>query len=431
MESIELDDLNYISKKLVKSAQDVWSELDKKCKVLLTTIIRDIMGILKEYKYFDRKFITEETINLIKYNMISSSSCVVEEMGVIDNSSYIRKQLNTLKEYEIVYRTKKIRVKIYCNEDTCEENIKKIIVRLYNMFILYENKCDKTFNLLDFEYIFYLYNNPRRVSRHKSGREYIEEINRSKKKCFNTASGVTEHETQILRTSRIEDCLGLLTHEMLHGTSLIFITNSKLIHGINVNFTEAYVNMFAAIVNVYLTCIETNNIKAIECYLLVELIHSINHAIKYSILQGYSIKDILNDDTIVLHQNVYMYEYIVVKMFLFLNFKDNITSNKEFGDMFLSLDRPWTPDMTEYTSYIVDKFSKYTYLDCIGQIDRIHRSNLNKHTDNESMLMSYHAIDTMIISRDKEIKELYGGGDFFYKYIKYRTKYIHMKNNQS
>lgn len=445
MQNIELDYLNYISKKLVKSTQNVWDKLEDKYKLQLNNTVESIMKILEEKQYFKQPFITNP--DMIKYTLISSDECTVEEMGVVDNSVYIRKQLNRLNIYELLYRNDsketKITIKIYCNDkDNCDENIKKLMVRLYNMFILYRNKTNHMFNLLNFEYIFYLYNNPRRVNRKKNGREYIEEVNSHKTKCFNTASGVTEHKSKILRTSRIEDCLGLLTHEMLHGTSIIFITNQDLIYrGIEVNFTEAYVNMFAAIVNVYLTCIETDTVSSIKDYLLVELIHSINHSIKYSILQGYTIGDILNkestrEQSIVLPQNVYMYEYIVVKMLLFLNFNDLITSNKEFGDMFLSLDKPWLPTLNKYTDYIKRKFIEYNSnnIDIIKLVDTIHRTNLETFEETDkidgNMIMAYHAIDTMIINN--EIKELYGGSHIDkYKslYVKYKLKYLNLQKN--
>ena len=443
MDNIDINNLNYISKKLVDSAKHIWENLDKKHQQYLMKIIDDIINILDKKKYFSgNNFITSPD----SFTLVEDVECSVTEMGVIDNSKSIIKQFNQSKKYELEFNKKKVIVTIYHNNEDnptiLKKNIDKIMVRLYNLFILYKDKHTQenmfSFNLLEYEYIFYLYNNPRRVNRNMSGKEYLQSINNSHTKCFNTASGVTELRKQIIRTSRIEDCLGLLTHEVLHGCGLINIRDSELIsHGIKVNFTEAFVNMFAAILHVYLTCIEYNTMENIRDYLLIELIHSINHTIKYCIVQDISITSLFQTKQ-TLHQDVYMYEYIVVKMLLFINFKD--ITNKEFGNMFLSLNKPWIS--TKLTKYIQDKFLEYNKLsDIIKQIDSIHREYLKKLNESNkidgNMIMSYHAIDTMLIEPVKEIKQLYGGGNRSNeevnrnKYIKYKNKYVTLRKQSN
>ena len=451
MENIDINNLNYISKKLVDSADNIWVNLDKKYQQHLKNIVDDIINILDKKLYFNNvKELTPQ------YTLIDDTDCEIDEMGIIDNSKSIIKQFNKCKKYEL----DKAVVTIYHNNDDnadiLKKNIDKIMTRLHNLFILYKDKHidDFSFNLLEYDYIFYLYNNPRRVNRNMSGKEYLQSINNSHTKCFNTASGVTELRKKIIRTSRIEDCLGLLTHEVLHGCGLININDSNLIiHGIKVNFTEAFVNMFASIVNVYLTCIEHNMMEQIPKYLLIELIHSINHTVKYCIIQGISITSLFQKNQH-LHQDVYMYEYIVVKMLLFINFKD-ILSNKDFKNQFLSLSKPWSLSKP-MTKYIQDKFLKYNILsDTIKLIDKIHRKYLAELKESNkldgNMIMSYHAIDTMMIESSKEIKQLYGGStqlldkrninllymtqnasllDAEAKYLKYKTKYLLLKKQK-
>ena len=436
--------LNYISQKLINSTNNVLDNLEPKYKDQLNTIITNIMSIMSNY------FGKIDFNPAIKYTITSESSCKVSYMGVIDNSAFIKKQLNWKKVFKLLFNSYEINVTIYhderCNPETLKENIQKIMRRLYNLFSLYQNKkSDKLYNILNYEYIFYLYYNPRRVNQTMSGPEYLASINESQYKCFNTASGVTEHRNEIIRISRIEDCLGLLTHEVLHGCSLIYIdtdTPILYIHGIKVNFHEAFVNMFAAIVNVYLTCFELK-IDKIREFLLIELIHSINHTVKYCIIQGIDTNKIFINSSqkkIRLHQDVYLYEYIVAKMLLFLNFEHMIKNNKSFGDKLLSLTKSWLPQL-DYNDYIASIYIEYNkkYLDLIQRIDAIHRQYLQKNKEPKSihgnMIMSYHAIDIMTIEPENEIKELYGGMhqsndniDYKYKYLKYYNKYIKLKN---
>ena len=435
LDNLNLTNLNYISRKLVNSTKHIWDKLDIKYKDFLIKIIDGIMLRFDKNKYFDFKACNNE------YILIEDEKCNIEDMGgVIDDSNVIINNFNQCKKYKLKLNNKIIIIYHNKNDDIniLNKNIKKIMTRLCNLFILYKNKLKKKvicFNLLDYEYIFYLYNNPRRVNRDMTGAVYLQAINNSHTKCFNTVSGVTELQKHIIRTSRMEDCLGLLTHEVLHGCGLININNSSLTnHGIKINFTEAFTNMFASIVHVYLTCIECDIMEQIHNYLLIELIHSINHTVKFCIMQNITIESLFAPKQLVLHQDVYMYEYIVVKMLFFINF-NNLSIC--FFNKFLSLTKPWnmTHDMTsDMSKYIQNKFIEYNkFLDVIKIIDTVHRQYLNQVKESTqldgNMIMAYHAIDTIIIEPIKEIKELYGGENKYkQKYIKYKNKYIKLSS---
>ena len=69
----------------------------------------------------------------------------------------------------------------------------------------------------------------------------------------------------------------------------------------------------------------------------------------------------------------------------------------------------------------------------IEKITTIHTKYLNKYKESNTicgnMLMSYYAIDTMIL--ENNLVNLYGGGDNFYKlkYNKYKIKYNKLRGN--
>ena len=446
-------ELNIISQKLVNSTDNIYSNIEPKYKKELNQIVDNIYNTMNERNYFDmsKEFITNMNQNKLRYILVKSEPITLNSIDNVDTSTDILNKMNCMKIYELVFNSNKVLVTIYHNTrddiNILDKNVMKIMTRMHNLFLLYINKKDALFNLLKYSYYFYLYNNVRRANRNKSGKDYIDELHKSSMKCFNSSSGVTEFDNMTIRVTRTEDFLGLLTHEILHACSLIYVNIDSLnIHTIKVNMNEAYVNMFAAIVNCYLTCIE-NNINNVKKYILIEVIHSINHAIKFARIENYNIMDILNiDKGITLHQSASMYEYIVGKMILLLNFKEMVNSNKEFGNMIMSLDRPWSPSLNIYNSVIEKQFIKFNnllyYGKLISKIDKLHSLYLEKYEENNMvcgrMIMSYYAIDTMIIdgSVNKKYISMYGGGtnpcnhdiNYMNKYIKYKAKYIKLKN---
>lgn len=424
---------NYISKKLIHSSINTYKKLDINNKKELNTIVQNIIKNLTKYKYFDNIFCSYKNNN-VKYILIKTNKVNINNIYGIDTSDEIKKKMNLESLYHFTFDfgkgCKNIPITIYTSDkDNNTININKIMTRLYNLFTLYKNKNTSNYDLSLYNYIFYIYNNPRRAnkdifSQKLSSKDYLQKINQSSLKCFNTSSGITSFNKMYIIVSRTEDILGLLTHEILHGCGFINIDKSTTIHNISINFTEMIVNMFAAIVNTYLLCIELNKPKLLSCFLLIELIHSINHSIKYSILQKQSILTILNPNSkITLYQNASIYEYIVGKMIFFIFF-NKINKNKEFSNIFFSLNKSWDPRIFTYLDkYVIEQYniflSNKKILLLISNIEKIHLLNLSRYKDNNeicgNMLMQYYALDPININIDtiKKYKynKMYGGGD--------------------
>ena len=376
--------------------------------------------------------------------MIETKKVTIEHTP-IDTSNEIKKMMNTVSTYILEYNSDVIannsdviannnsdviafiHITIYFSDkDNIEENVKKIMIRLYNLFLLYGNKHNNyEFDLSKYKYIFYLYSNPRRANQSAtkglSTKEYLDGLHNSSLKCFNTSSGVTSFNYMEITASRIEDLLGLLTHEVLHGCGLININKSIPIYNLSVNFTEAMVNMFAAIVNCYLISFEYNAMDQLHYFLLIELIHSINHGVKYAKLEDLNLSIVLNSTNtlhrVTLYQNASLYEYIIGKMLFFINFPSMI-KNKEFRKNFLSLDKPWKENH-QMDSYILEQYKFDTdTMNLINRIESIHLLSLSKYKDSNkicgNMLMQYYALDPMTIDSKKikknKYNKLYGGG---------------------
>lgn len=388
--NINIKKLNNVSNKLIQDASNVYYKLEQDDKITIDKIVNNIMKKLEKDNYLMKPIkitymlVSENTINMKKYNI-----------PTIDTSSEIKSKMNKLNIYNLHIYNHIVVVKIYYRYDfSYDTNLKKIMTRLYNLIILLSNKNN---NLYDFTYIFYLYNNVRRADMNKSGEKYLNCLHNSSMRIFNTSSGLTNMKDKVVLVSRTEDCLGLLTHEMLHACNDYNFESNLICHGLEINLTEAYVNMYASILNAYLTCSENDDNINIKQYIILELIHSIIHFNKLAIISGYNIFSLLDPTCdINFYQDAYMYEYIIGKMLLFLNFSKNINQKK-----YLSL------------------YGKYNVL--INHIIIIY----NNLQDNlQDTIMQYHCIDSMMIIDNKLMN---GGSDYYIKYIKYKKKYIKLQ----
>ena len=130
-------------------------------------------------KYFNAR-LNHELINHnsnIKYNIIDtdhiSRLIEIKNIEIISTSRTILRKMNTLTRYFLYFKQYKIKVIFYHNRDTSsyilEQNIMKIMMRLYNLFLLYS---DKNPIILNMKYIFYLYNNPRCANKNKYGKTH-------------------------------------------------------------------------------------------------------------------------------------------------------------------------------------------------------------------------------------------------------------------
>ena len=323
---IKLSNLNHISKNLAQTAYTVYNSLEMEDKNKLNKIVDNIIKIVDsdiDITKLKKEMLINDNINIIFPFYILISSILLDMMNEfipsIDVSPKIRSKMNCLDIYSLSYKNYKVKIKIYrMHNIDMMENIRIIMIRLYNLLLLYQDDINK---MEEYTYTFYLYNNVRRANINKNGKEYLKKLHNSSMRTFNTSSGMTNTKLKILIVSRIEDCVGLLTHEVLHASNKYNFDSDINIHGIEINITEAYVNMLAAVINAYLTCYE-NRDTCIKQYIMVELIHSIIHCIKLSKISGYSLSVLLDPtQDINWYQDAYIYEYIIGKMLLFLNFK--------------------------------------------------------------------------------------------------------------
>jgi hypothetical protein len=357
------------------------------------------------------------------------------------SSSEILKILNSKITCNFLFEDKKIKIIFYHNDkddnSTLNDNINKIVTRIYNLLVLYKNKKYKVnseiISLLDFKFVFYLYSNPRRSDINKSGKEYLEEIAENPKKCFNVYSGQTMTDNKTIYTSRLEECVGLLTHEVLHGAGLIYMPyESESSCDKKFNIFEMFTNAFASTIHAYLYSYETDtNIKE---NLKLELYHAILHSARLSINTNITIFDVIQDENNARWtQNALLYEYIngrlLILLFFDLIFSDKKT--KEITNNLLSLDEGWEILNKKYSDdskYIINNLHNMKYLESNNQLyvldiikdihskfNEIIKQNKNK---GEILIQQYFLFDPIEIEKKNVILTLCGGK------INYKKKYF-------
>jgi hypothetical protein len=438
---------NYITDKLKSSIDKIKIE-NKKFDNFIETKTNDIM------KYFDTLFenkkfkIYEELKESHDYILLNKQpNKFTEEPLGFASSPEILKILNEKMEFELLFENKKIKVSFFHDSKdnivVLNKNINKIMTRLYNLLLLYKNKKynsnNKNLSLIDFNFVFYLYSNPRRSNGDKSGKKYLEDIAENPKKCFNVYSGQTIPENNTIYTSRLEECIGLLTHEALHGAGLIYMpyhNSSSCNKGFNI--FEMFTNAFASIIHAYLFSFETNtNIKE---NLMCELYHAILHSARISMNTNITIFDVIESkNNANWTQNALLYEYIngrlLILLFFDLIFSDKKT--KEITSNLLSLISGWDMNNKKYSDkakYIANNIQNINYLKknrqsgtlkFIKDIHAIFYNNIKKYSSqdkNENLIQQYFLFDPIEIEEKHKIQTLYGGK------INYKQKYIEILN---
>lgn len=448
--------MNYISNILFDNSYKIYNSLDDKNKDFINEIINLINEDLK--KYDDCLF--------KKYNELEiNKDYFITEQKIIDFDPILKKKyltpdiiLNKQININLIFNEDVIKIFIYCNDthspDILFRNINKIITRLYNLLILFSNKKysifgeDKTAK--QFKFNFFLFNNPRIANKNMSGKDYLEILN--KNKIFNSISGETDIFMNMdVECSRFEEVLGLLTHEFMHAINLIFIYPSKICNiNIDLHFTEMYVNSFATIFHSYLISREIKLQKngtelTLHDILLYEIIHTMNQLIRLERITSITLTDILNRTNMIdWYQNGRLYEYIIGRVLVLFNYNLLKYNYSELLDNFLDQENGFNTDNKFYVllaeSFVnkiheINKINNnnkildfYNNIISLNLLDTCTSCKLENNDLCGHMIMQYFLFDPIEIQENKKLLNLYGGDYYKNKYLKYKAKYLNLKN---
>jgi len=419
--------MSYIFEKLKKSVDNVYKLMSEEDKSIIDAKIDYII------ENFNSTFQNKNLVNInskIDYNLIESVSCNLKNPKGFKHSEKILKKLNLEEKYILNFQNSKIKITVYHdkNDDKTifNKNIKKIFVRIHNLLELYKNKqyiyFGKKKSILDFHFVFYLYSNPRRSNKNKFGKKYLEEMAHDEEKCFNVFSGQTIADDNLIFTSRLEECIGLLTHEALHGAGLIYIPfNGKTEK--NFNIFEMVTNAFSSIIHSFLSSIEYNiNIKSLLKY---EFYHAILHSARIKINTNISIFEVMKSNSNAnWNQEALLYEYVNGRLLILLFLNLIKKEHKYIFNNLLSLNSGWKIGDEKYEKDIIDiidKLHKFDYLErnkefktliSIGNIHNIFYKNIknSKVKNDNNFIQQYFLFDPLEVENKYIIPDLHGGG---------------------
>jgi hypothetical protein len=450
--------LNYISQKLLNRVTDINSRLSEPINRILITKTEEIIKHLVQYDSLSFKKYGE--LNERNYRIISSIPIVLTEdmlNGVFDITPTILAKLNIIKTINLTFNSTIININIYHNssddETILNSNINKLITRLWNLLVLFENKKSSSKRTT---YKWYLYDNVKRGNKNMTGSDYFENLNISR--CFNSVNGLTDDRNSSI--SRVEESIGLLTHEFLHVINLnndinpMFIENfhknnqklnwkkeKKIERNGGLSTLEMYTNAFAAIFNSYLISKEID--LNLEEVIKNEIIYSIINAIRMCKIQNTNLEKIYNRSStniVEWWEEADIYEYIIGKFLILLNF--NSLSEGTNGPEFITNQFSRTKNFDHID--FGDQFAKQKIRDFhnrndviltiyneISALEETYLSSCDKCRAETTtvcghMIMQYFLYDPITIQPSQIIPNLYGG-DYKEKYLKYKLKYMKLK----
>lgn len=502
----KIKSVNYVSHELLKNITTIWNRLTPLEQQYLNEKVKLISDMLTSR--FDKlKFITDYNIleNTRHYVLKVERNFILPDNPNFSSSTEIKKIINTKMDCKLHFKSGEIKKDInlvfyYNNKDNREilyKNINKIITRLWNLLLIFgERKTNKnlndTVNQLasypydfttpkDFEYHFFLYNNVRKANKNKSGSDYLNRLHNTPMKCANTSSGLTiffinigDSQPKVI-VSRLEESLGLLTHEFMHSSYLFpgYFSGTFNIN-INLNTNEMFINSLATIFHSYLISKELGlNLKKV---ILNELIHSINHSIRLEKITGITMENIFrieimpwkpiynhicpictyknpltkqiceacgeylpitNPKQFIFEwkQNAYLYEYIIGRMLILINIDILLNdTNNEILQIILS--RKNTFQINQQNIELINNFIKqihqrndtflslYNHIKSLNYLDTCKNCVKEDDTTCGHMIMQYFLFDPIEVPDEKKEINLYGG--YYEKYLKYKSKYLQL-----
>ena len=288
--------------------------------------------------------------------------------------------------------------------------------------------------ILNFKHDIYLYNNPRRVKLTGDNKVLLD-MYHSEEACFNIPGGMTSLPEDAdgfwTINSKLEDIIGLFTHEILHAVKFGPSGKpKKVLPKVMINddkwqnwgrwLGEYVINAHASIIHSYLIHFEMN--ISLNDSLKYELIYQFIQTLRLGKINGITLKNILLTDThLTFTQKTPLFEYIYVRT-LILFYYNKISENLK--SCFINMNHGILDIFNEpcnFTDFIVDILDSPSHNELINLLDEID-DFLNEYTSKRlperddvcgKAIMNYFCLDPMIIDEDKKLPALYGGGTIY------------------
>ena len=433
-----MSNYNYITEKLLIRVNDVKTQLSSKTMQFLNDTVDKIISELNKYngiesllKKYNQLIPSEYTLKHDLHIILKNED--VKQIFHIDDDKLSKIQKHRL--YNLTFNGEIVIINIYYDKDydlaILDSNINKLMTRLWNLLTIFKNKGE--IDPTSYTYNWYLYYNVKRanknkIAKSKCGNLFINDIHTNYLKqlhdniCFNAQNGVTFHEEEFTSNiSRLEESMGLLTHEFMHVIHLNdYVDPFKSKKNFNIQskieINEIFINFFASIFNVYLLSIETDKKSELKEMLYNEIIYSIINFVRLSKITGYDL-EIIYDKNIYRNweQQIGLYDYIVGKFLLYLNFNK---INQDLLDNHFSITDNYNSKKSHNTELSLDAINNFhnqddTILNIYNEFELINEDLSNSDPENDetcgNMIMQYFLYDPIQIEDKHKLPNLYGG----------------------
>jgi hypothetical protein len=449
-----IKDVNYISNILMGLSDRLYTDpLVRNNINKMTKNVRHVWDSV----FFQKKGRFKKYTDEIEYTLTDASDFTIQKNGDVPFVPiFLKKQkiigsIHKVKTAKIHINHKIVEVNFYYDQNLEENNLKKnidmIITRLYNLCILFEDKkkeyetwpdeedADEPTiikgGIFNFTHHIYLYNNPRRV-RLTGNNDTLSQMYESEEACFNIPGGMTSDPDEGFWTvnSKLEDILGLFTHEILHAVRFSPPTGApkknlpkvfQILGHKQITWGrwlgEYVINAHASIIHSYLIHYEMMNISLNDA-LKYELIYQFIQTLRLGKIQGTPLQTILMTDTpLLFKQETPLFEYIYVRtliLFYYNEMNEGLKScltdmNNGILDIF---NEPC--NFTDFLVNILDRQSHSELILLLNSIQEFLEDYTNKRLPERDdvcgkAIMNYFCIDPIIIDKAKQLPALYGG----------------------
>lgn len=453
----KLADFNYISNILIGLSDRLYT--NPLVKYNINQMIRNVRSVWDIIFNEKRDRFKKYTHNDIEYSVSSESDFTIDKksddprIGFFLKKQKIINSIHKIKTVKMSINSEIIEVNFYYddnfNKENLEKNIHMIITRLYNLCILFEDKKTsfEIYNeeiddsviingsILNFTHHIYLYSNPRRVKLTGNNNDLMAMYN-SEEACFNIPGGLTSEPDSLegffTINSKLEDILGLFTHEILHVVKLGFQGAPKkalpkvsfrqdpkmlsLSSWTGTWLNEYVINAHASIIHSYLIHYEMD--ISLNDSLKYELIYQFIQTLKLGKIHGITLKSILLTDTpLFFEQKTPLFEYIYVRT-LILYYYNKMSENLK--TCFIDMKNGITDIFNEpcnFTDFIIDILDKTQHnelIDLLDEIDDFLNEYMSKRLPESDdvcgkAIMNYFCLDPIIIDDKNKLSALYGG----------------------
>ena len=411
-------------------------------KPTIDSMVKNVRKIWDEV-FFEKRSQFKKYSDIITYKDLFPVNVTLTSNSFPDIKDWLKdkvyQNIHKLIRAQIPINDKIVEVNFYYDAgfdmNNLNKNIKIIITRIYNLCLLFLDKKapklpwddltkpNKT--ILDYRFEIFLYSNPRRTALTNDTNQ-LDALHASRELCFNVSSGETDRMRFVIYNSKLEDILGLITHEVLHAAMLageIYSTVKQLTkvsfeYGGWGNINEYVQNTHASIIHSYLIHYELD--KSINDSLKYEFIYQFIQTLRLGKIHGITLKQILQNNTnppILFTQTTSLFEYIYARTLILFYYHK---MNQPLKSCLTNMNQGINNIFDTYCHF--DEFFMNTLTDndnskLINILDDIDR-DLNEYNQNNQpegqdvcgkFIMNYFCLDPIIIDEKYKLSGLYGG----------------------